>query len=71
MNSKQNLVVFSAATDSEYKISSNTTQKGTKQIWCQFSLLGQEPTFKSSNTGTYKIKYAIFFAEKKRKDSLK
>ena len=31
MNSKQNLAVFSAATDSEHKISSNTTQKRTKQ----------------------------------------
>ena len=31
MNSKQNLAVFSAAAGSEHKISSNTTQKRTKQ----------------------------------------
>ena len=31
LNSKQNLAVFSAATDSEHKIYSNTTQKRTKQ----------------------------------------
>ena len=36
VNFKQNLAVFSAATDSEHKISSNTTQERTK-------LLGQEP----------------------------
>ena len=31
MNSKQNLAVSSAATDSGHKMSSNTTQKRTKQ----------------------------------------
>ena len=31
MNSKQNFVVFSAATDSEHFFFSNTTQKRTKQ----------------------------------------
>ena len=46
MNSNQNLAFFLTATDSAHKISSNTTQKRTKQIWCQFSLLGQKPTFK-------------------------
>ena len=49
MNSKQTLAVFSAATDSEHKISSNTTQKRTNGIWCQFSMLGQEPTFKGES----------------------
>ena len=46
MNSKQTLAVFSAATDSEHKISSNTTQKRTKQNLVSFLLLGKEPTFK-------------------------
>ena len=31
VNSKRNFVVFSAATDSEHRNSSNTTQKRTKQ----------------------------------------
>ena len=37
VNSKQNLVVFSAATDSEHKFSPNTTKKRTKQnlVHCQ------------------------------------
>ena len=42
MKHKQNLAVFLPATDSENKISSNTTKKRTKKIWCQFSLLGQD-----------------------------
>ena len=47
VNSKQNLAVFSAATDSELKISSNTTQKRTKQNLVSVFMLEQETTFSS------------------------
>ena len=44
MNSKQNLAIFSAATDSENIISSNTTQKRTKQNFVSVFIV---------RTGTY------------------
>ena len=45
VNSKQNLAVFSTATDSEHKLSLNTTQEGTKQNLVSISIVRQEPTF--------------------------
>ena len=45
-NSKQNHAGFSAATDSEHKISQILRRKGQSKIWAELSSLGQEPTFK-------------------------
>ena len=47
MNSKQNLVVFLPATDSEHKIIQILHRKGQNKIWTELSSLGQEPTFNS------------------------
>ena len=46
-NSKQNLAVFSVATDSEHKIIQILHRKGQNKIWTELSSLGQEPTFKA------------------------
>ena len=46
VNSKQNLAVFSPATDSEHKIIQILHRKGQNKIWTKLSSLGQEPTFK-------------------------
>ena len=46
MNSKQNLAIFSAATDSEHKIIQILHRKGQNKIWTELTSLGQEPTFK-------------------------
>ena len=46
MNSKLNLGFFSAATDTEHKITQILHRKGQNKIWTELSSLVQEPAFK-------------------------
>ena len=46
VNSKQNLTVFSAKTDSEDEIIQILHIKDENKIWTELSSLGQEPAFK-------------------------
>ena len=48
-HSQQNLVAFSAATDSEIIIIKILHGKGQIKNWTGLSSLGQEPTFKAPN----------------------
>ena len=57
VNSKPNFAVFSAAI--EHKISSNASQKRTKQNLVQFSFLGQEPTLKHPKVVVVHIDFVI------------
>ena len=53
VNSKQDIAVFSAATDSEHKIIQILHRKYKNKMWTELSSLGQEHTFKLIQCATY------------------